>query len=190
MKPLLLLLALLLSSCSLLSPVRDTSTRHRLEPTVPDRMAKTSSPSVAIARAALPAYLDHEELVTRDAGGELKMHDSHLWSESLDTGISRVIATNLRRLTSSKSILPVDDFVALDYTHLVELRIAQFDPDAAGNLILRCTWKAQPVTGGDVKSQSFSTLVPIPPIKAPMTGRITSMNEALEQLARAIAKTL
>jgi len=190
MKPFLLLLALLLSSCSLLSPVRDTSTRHRLEPTAPDRSFKDSRPSVAIARASLPAYLDHEELVTRDAGGELKMHDSHLWSESLDTGISRVIATNLRRLTGSRAILPIDDFIALEYSHLVELHVAQFDPDASGNLILRCSWKVQPVTGGDVKSQSFSTVVLIPPTKAPITGRITAMNEALEQLARAIARAL
>jgi uncharacterized lipoprotein YmbA len=190
MKHLFLFFPLLATSCSLLMPVRDTSIRHRLEPTVPDGLAKTSSPSVAIARASLPAYLDHEELVTRDAGGELQTHDSHLWSESLDTGISRVIATNLRRLTHSKTILPVDDFIALDYSHLVELRITQFDPDAAGNLILRCTWKAQPVTGSEVKPQSFSAVIPIPPTKAPMTGRITAMNEALEQLARAIARAL
>lgn len=190
MKHLLLFFPLLLTSCSLLMPVRDTSTRHRLDSTIPDRSSTASRPSVAIARASLPAYLDREELVTRDAGGELQTHDSHLWSESLDTGIARVVATNLRRLKNSKAILPIDDFIALDYTHLVELRIAQFDPDAAGNLILRCTWKAQPVNGGDVKPQSFSTVVPIPPSKAPMTGRITAMNEALDQLARAIARAL
>jgi uncharacterized lipoprotein YmbA len=190
MKRLLLLIPLLLSSCSLLMPVRDTSVRHRLEPTVPDRSSKASSPSVAIARASLPAYLDREELVTRDAGGELQKHDSHLWSESLDTGIARVIATTLRRLTGSRAILPIDDFIALDYSHLVELRIAQFDPDASGNLILRCSWKAQPVEGGEVKSQSFNTAIPIQPTKAPITGRITAMNEALEQLARVIAKSL
>jgi uncharacterized lipoprotein YmbA len=190
MKHLLLIFPLLLTSCSLLMPVRDTATRHRLEPTVPERISKASRPSVAIARASLPASLDHEELVTRDAAGQLKVHDSHLWSESLDTGIARVVATNLRRLTGSRAILPVDDFIALEYSHLVEIRISQFDPDAAGNLIFRCSWKAQPVTGGDVRSQSFSTVVPIPPTKAPMTGRITAMNEALEQLARVIAKSL
>lgn len=190
MKHLLLLIALLLSACSLLAPVRDISVRHRLESSIPDRSAKASRPSVAIARASLPAYLDHEELITRDATGQLQVHDTHLWSESLDTGIARAIATNLRRITGSRAILPIDDFIALEYSHLVEIRVAQFDPDAAGNLILRCTWKAQPVTGGDVKSQSFSATIPIPPSKAPMTGRITAMNEALEQLARAIARSL
>lgn len=190
MKHLLLFFPLLLSSCSLLMPVRDTSTRHRLEPAIADRVSTASRPSVAIARASLPAYLDREELVTREAGGGLQTHDSHLWSESLDSGIARVVATNLRRLKNSKAILPIDDFIALDYSHLVELRIAQFDPDAAGNLILRCTWKAQPVNGGEVKPQSFSAVVPIPPSKAPMTGRIAAMNEALEQLSRAIARML
>jgi uncharacterized lipoprotein YmbA len=190
MKHFLLLISLLLSSCSLLMPVRDTSVRHRLEPTVPDRSSKASSPSVAIARASLPAYLDREELVTRDAGGELQKHDSHLWSESLDTGIARVVSTNLRRLTGSRAILPIDDFIALDYSHLVELRITQFDPDATGNLILRCTWKAQPVKGGDVKPKSFITAIPISVTTPSMTSRITAMNEALEQLARVIAKSL
>lgn len=190
MKHLLLLIPLLLSACSLLMPVRDTSVRHRLESTLADRSAKASRPSVAIARASLPAYLDREELVTRDAGGELQKHDTHLWSESLDTGISRVIATNLRRLTGSRAIQPIDDFIALDYSHLVEIRVAQFDPDASGNLILRCTWKAQPVTGGNVKSQSFSTTIPIQSTKAPMAGRIAAMNQALETLSWDIARAL
>lgn len=106
------------------------------------------------------------------------------------TGIARVVSTNLRRLTGSRAILPIDDFIALDYSHLVELRITQFDPDATGNLILRCSWKAQPVKGGDVKSQSFSTAIPISVTTPSMTSRITAMNEALEQLARVIAKSL
>jgi uncharacterized protein len=190
MKHLILFFPALLTSCSLLMPVRDTSTRHRLEPLVSDRISTASRPSVAIARASLPAYLDREELVTRDAGGELQTHDSHLWSESLDTGIARVVATNLRRLKNSKAILPIDDFIALDYTHLVELRITQFDPDSTGQLILRCTWKAQPVTGGEAQPRSFSTVVSIPPTKAPMAGRIMAMNEAMEQLSRAIARAL
>jgi uncharacterized lipoprotein YmbA len=190
MKYFVLLLPLLLTSCSLLMPVRDTSTRHRLESTLPDRGSDAIKPSVAIARASLPAYLDHEELVTRGDDDVLQKHDSHLWSESLDTGIARVLATNLRRLKRSRSILPIDDFIAMDYTHLVEVSIAQFDPDSAGNLVLRCTWKAQPVTGIEVKSQSFSTLIPMREAKSPMTARIRAMNEALEQLARTIAASL
>lgn len=190
MRSFLLLLPTLLSSCSLLMPIRDTSVRHRLDPIVPDRASTKSEPGVAIARAALPAYLDHEELVSRDEGGELHKHDAHLWSESLDKGIARVIATNLRRITASRAILPVDDFIALDYSHLVEIRVAQFDPDANGHLILRCTWKSQPVDGSEVKSQSFSANVPIQNTQPAMVGRIAAMNKALETLSRDIAKAL
>ena len=187
---LFLCLPLGLLSCSTLKPVKDPASRHLLDPVVPYRAGQSPRPSVAIARPSLPAYLDRQQIVTRDGTGAVRVADNNLWSEPLDSGIARVTGANLSRLTGSTSILPVGDFISLDYTSLLELRVAQFDPDASGNMVLECTWRVQPVRGADVNFRSFRTEVPVAPTLPPMSGRMSAMNEALGRLSREIARNL
>ncbi len=191
-----LVLPLLIGSCSVLKPVEDAPVNHLLEPLVPQRRITGSSPTVAIARPALPGYLDRSELVIRSGEGTLKMNPYQLWAEPLDSAISRVTALNLGRLTNSLNIQPVESFITLDYEWLLEIRITRFEPNGSGQVILECTWKLQPATSKRVaNTRSFSTSVPMPP-PAPSTspedhsGQPAAMNEALARLAREIARSL
>lgn len=182
---LIITIPVLLGSCS----VRDDAVRYLLEPSVSPRVANASQPAVAIARPTLPPYLERTELVTRSASGTLKIHEKDLWAEPLDKGISRVVADNLRRLTKSANIQPAGNFITQDYTKIVEIRIERFDPLPDGSVILECTWKAQPVGGGDASMNSFSTTVSVSVSDGKHT-RIVAMNEGLERLSKTIAKSL
>lgn len=198
MKTALTILAvpLLLVSCSILQPVEDTAVHHLLNPAVPDRAVTGSSPAIAIASPALPDYLNRQQLVSRTSLGELRMNPSQLWAEPLDAGIARVTAANLGRLTNSLNIQPVDRFITTDYQTLLELRIDRFEPDADHTLVLKCTWKLQPVKGGLASTRAFETTVPMGSATAPVlpagpqTERVRAMDEALARLARQIAKYL
>ncbi|MFD2256458.1 membrane integrity-associated transporter subunit PqiC [Luteolibacter algae] len=192
---LLLLIPLCFSGCTLLKPVEDDPVRHLLESSVSGKTATGSAPAVAIARPSLPPYLERVELVTRTGDGRLQVHEKELWSEPLDAGIARVIADNLRRLTGSTNVQPTANFITRDYTDLVEIRIERFDPLPDGSLVLECTWKVQPINGGDASPKPFKTIVPIQAGKAEglnvgMSGRIVAMNEALARLSRTISKSL
>ncbi len=180
-----LLAVLLLASCALTRPVRDTAARHLLDATVPVRATTASQPALAVAKPALPPYLDRPQLVARGAAGELRVLDQQLWSEPLDAGIARVLAANLARLTGSAAILPASGFVALEYDHLLELRLERCEPGPEGTLVLEASWKLQPVTGPDIPFRSFRTLVPSEAATA--TAQVAATNEALARLARAIA---
>ena len=175
-----------LTACSSFKPVKDSAIRYLLEPLVPDRALKVATPAIAIHRPSIPEYLDRMQLVTR-MDGQLKMSPLHLWGESLDVGISRVMASNLSRLTASMNIQPVESFTTLDYTHLLELRITEFEPDTTNQMIFQGTWKLQPVTGKETRSHFFRLVVPISMLQPPMTARVAAMNQALEQLSRQIA---
>ncbi len=179
---------LLLSACALTRPVRDTAARHLLDATVPARATTASQPALAVAKPALPTYLDRPQLVARGAAGELRVLDEQLWSEPLDAGIARVLAANLARLTGSAAILPASGFVALEYDRLVELRIERCEPDPDGSLVLEAAWKLQPVTGSDIPFRNFRTVVPAAPASA--AAQVAATNEALARLARAIAAKL
>jgi len=191
----IILLPIFLGSCSLLTRVDDDPVRHLLEAEVPSRSENSSKPVVAVARPMIPPYLERPEFVTRTENGTLKIHDNNLWAESLDAGISRVVADNLRRLKGSTNIQPAANFITRDYSSLVEIRIERFDPLPDGNLILECTWLVQPIGGGDAAPKTFRTTVPVveskvPEINTGMRGRVVAMNEALARLSRAIAKAL
>jgi uncharacterized lipoprotein YmbA len=178
-------LILCLPCCSTLQPVKDLSIHHILEPLVPDRTLDKAVPAIAINRPSLPSYLDSQQLVTRSEG-QLMMSKLDLWGEPLDAGISRVLASNLSRLTGSMNIQPIGSYTTLDYASLLELKIAQFEPDTANQMILKGTWKLQPVNGKETSSHFFRIEVQIPTTLEPMKDRVTSMSQALEQLARQI----
>ena len=194
MKTLLLALTvpLLLASCGITTPVKDTSVNHLLDPVIPNRSITGASPAIAITRPSLPSYLDRQQLVSRSGNGQLKMNSYHLWAEPLDAAFSRVTAVNLGRLTNSLNIQPVENFVTLDYQTLLEIRVSRFEPDLSNNLILECTWKLQPVAGRVASTRPFSTSVPISPADTAtdLSGRVAAMNEALARLARQIARSL
>jgi uncharacterized lipoprotein YmbA len=186
-----ILILFLLTSCRVLQPVKDAAVLHLLEPLVPDRPLTAGHPAVAVKRPTLPGYLDRSQLITR-ASGQLMMSPLDLWAEPLDTSLAQVIASNLSRLTGSLKIQPVENFTTLDYTQVLELKIAQFDPDPLGSLILQGTWTLQPITGIPASAHFFRITIPgIPPADAaPMAQRVAAMNQALERLAQQIAPGL
>lgn len=120
------------------------------------------------------------------------MSSYHLWAEPLDAGIARVLSMNLSRITGSMNIQPIDNFVTLDYSRLLELRISQFESDGGDRVILACTWKLQPVRGMPLQPRNFRTEVPFTPgtDKLDFSPRIAAMNEALGRLSREIARSL
>ncbi|HSP43592.1 MAG TPA: PqiC family protein [Luteolibacter sp.] len=183
--------ALLMVSCGVLRPVKDTSESHLLDPAVPERSVTGAKPTVAIARPRLPGYLDRQQFVSRGGGGRVMMNQNHLWAEPLDAGISRVTAANLGRLENSLNILPVESFITMDYDTLLEIRITRFESDQSGALVLECTWKLQPVNGPAVNPRSFRTVIaeggPFAPT-GPQNARVVAMNEALARLAQEISR--
>ncbi|QTN31353.1 membrane integrity-associated transporter subunit PqiC [Akkermansiaceae bacterium] len=189
-----LTLAFLLTACTVFQPVSDSPVRHLLDSPIVSRTPVSAAPAVAIARPSLPPYMDRSELITRTGDGRLEIHEKDLWSEPLDAGIARVMADNLRRLTGSTNIQPSGNFITRDYSSLVEIRIERFDPEPDGSLLLECTWKLQPIGGGDAAPKSFRTSVPITESTdakaAKLSVRVKAMNEALARLSRAITRSL
>ena len=178
---------LVLTACSTFKPVKDSAVRHLLEPLVPDRILTSMTPAMAISRPAIPSYLDRLQLVTHKEG-QLMTSRLHLWAESLDVAIARVLAINLSRLTGSMNIQPVESFTTLDYAQLLEVKITQFEPETANQMILQGTWKLQAVSGKETRSHFFQISVPISIIEPVMNARVTSMNEALVELSQQIAR--
>ncbi len=184
-----------LASCGVLDPVEDRSVSHILEAAAPARTVTGSSPVIAVARPSIPGYLDRQQLVTRSRAGNPVMNSNQIWAEPLDDGMARVTAENLGRLRNSMNIQPVQAFITIDYSHLLEVRVLRFDADAAArNVVLECTWTLQPVSGRIAPVRRFQTEVPIEDpwftATSAQHARVAAMNRALAELAAAIAPSL
>lgn len=186
-----LLPGLLLSftSCSVLQPVEDSETYHVLTALVPYRTLSSQRPDIAVNRPTLPGYLNRQQPVTR-SGGQIMVSRNDVWAEPLNVSISRVTATNLSRLTGSLNIRPVENFTTLDYTTLLEINIARFEPDDSRRMVLEGTWRLQPVNGRETNTRFFHFEAPLPATGDSMADRINAMNQTLESLARQIQRGL
>ena len=123
MRRALLPLGLLLASCTILGPQRDSSRFFTLTAVAesPDGAAP-SGIAVGLGPVRVPAYLDRPELATRVATSEVRFSPNERWAEPLSASLRRVLAQNLATILGTDEIVafpwavgtPVDWGVAID----------------------------------------------------------------------------
>lgn len=128
---------LMLAGCSSSPPVRYFS----LEPvyqTVENTVEE--QPIIGLGQLRTPNFLFRSQLVTRDRGGELIVHDFQRWSEPLDQAIHRVVAANLDSLVDNMTVIafPYESLVKPAYR--VHGSVERFDADTAGDAVLIVQW--------------------------------------------------
>jgi uncharacterized protein len=176
---------LVLGACGALRPVKDKAVHHLLKSRVDERNLISSIPGIAVRRPSLPVYLDREQLVGR-MKGRFTIYNADLWAEPLAAGISRVVSCNMRRLTGSMSIQPVESFTSLEYSRLLDMRVSRFDMDDSGEMIFEGTWQLQNVKGEFSPLRFFHIEVPLYMGTITANGQVDSMSRALEILSRQI----
>jgi len=127
----------MLAGCSSSPPVRYFS----LEP-VYEVVENTGEerPIVGLGQLRTPNFLFRSQLVTRDRGGELIVHDFKRWSEPLDQAIHRVVAANIDSLLDDMTVVafPYESLVKPAYR--VHGSVERFDSDTAGEAVLIVQW--------------------------------------------------
>lgn len=188
---------LLLGSCALFTKSKDRRTVYALRPI--EQSAMTSKPTLSahVTSVQLPGYLDRSEFVARASANELDVRDHHIWGDSLEQEIARVLAANLRTLTGSSYIIARDsNLPRRKGTFRIDLEITSFEPtpdnagiEFNGLYSIRSDYDPQPV-----RIHSFSINVPQ---QAPATTKdnitghsVEAMNSALDELSVEITKAL
>jgi uncharacterized lipoprotein YmbA len=134
---------LMLAGCSSSPPVRYFS----LEPVYEVvESASEEQPIIGLGQLRTPNFLFRSQLVTRDRGGELIVHDFRRWSEQLDQAIHRVVAANVDSLVEDMTVIafPYESLVRASYR--VHGSVERFDSDTAGEAVLVVQWG---ITGRD-----------------------------------------
>lgn len=186
---LLLVAPLILAGCA---PNRPTQfyTLSAVAPAANEALQLTDQPLVVgVGPVALPPYLDRPQLVTRIGANKMMLADFDQWAEPLDGALPRTLSENLSRQLATEQVfvLPTTRDVRLDYR--VEVDIARFDANGAGQVVLDARWWLFR-RGGKLVQSGRSTIEESVGQSTDRQGVVAAMSEGLGQLSSDIATAI
>ncbi|MDX9709009.1 MAG: PqiC family protein, partial [Trichloromonas sp.] len=188
---LILLLALQLSACGKTPSARIYALAALAETglNVPEQTPQEPRRVVAVGPIALPKYLDHPAITTREGSTLLKRSELDRWGGSLEDETSRVLVENLERL------LPDDRYLVLPWLesgksdYRAQLNITRFDGPTAGPVELHAAWLL--FGNSDKVSIASGTETIVEPLQGEGYGATTeAMSRALVALSGRITEEI
>ena len=190
---LLVLLAAVIASCANTQPARF----YVMNPVLKSSTAESSQSSgedlyLEIGPVSVPAYLERPQIVTRTGGNELHVEDFHLWAESFEHNITRVLAENLSAALSTDRIefYPVQNSSPVDYR--ISVDIVQFDANQTGQVVLVARWQVLDSDGGPVlplQRSRFEETIELVSYDSIAAGMSRLLSQLSQQLAAAVPGT-
>lgn len=94
---------------------------------------------VGIGPLRFPEYLSKPQIMSRSAGGEIKVYEFDRWVEPVDQAVHRILAINVERAVDNMRVIafPYD---VIPYEYQVYGSIERFDADSSGLAVLIAQW--------------------------------------------------
>jgi len=155
---------------------------------VPASIASRSiSSPVQLAAVHIPPSLDRRQMVRLTNENSVKISETDRWSAPFDEMVRNVLSEDLAaRLPAGRVILPKAP--APSGTGTLVVTIAQFGPDATGEVKLNGSWALLDGSSGALVMERVIQIEAGPAASADATA--AAMSRALAQLASTIASTL
>lgn len=152
MRRALLVLALPLAACSILSPQPDSSRFFTLS-AVADGASAPSPAGVAVGLGPVrvPGYLDRPELATRVASTELAFSPRDRWAEPLSSSLRRVVAQNLSALLGTDDVATFPWPVGTRVDWAVTVDFVRFERTPDGEVEVAARWIVREGAGGRIR---------------------------------------
>lgn len=188
---LILLLALQLSACGKTPSARIYALAALAETGLqaPEHSPKETRRVVAVGPIALPKYLDHPAITTREGSTLLKRSELNRWGGSLEDETSRVLVENLERLLPDNRFLVLPWLESGKNDYRAQLNITRFDGPTTGPIKLKAAW----LLFGDSDKNSIAS--GLETIVEPLQGEgyeatTEAMSRAILALSRRIAEEI
>ena len=188
---LILLLALQLNACGKTPSARIYALAALAETglNVTEHSPQEPRRVVAVGPIALPKYLDHSAITTREGSTLLKRSELDRWGGSLEDETSRVLVENLERLLSGDRYLVLPWLESGKSDYRAQLNITRFDGPTAGPVELKAAWLL--FGNSDKVSIAGGTETIVEPLQGDGYGATTeAMSRALLALSDRIAEEI
>ena len=146
---------------------------------------------VGLGPIEMQAYLNRNQIVSRDTATKLRVSEQNVWAEPLKEGLTRVLLTSLGLALDSNRIyaLPMRQQRPLDYQ--VPIDVLRFDGTlgAGSEVVLGVRWSVVSGDGRDVLVTKVSRIEE-PVGDDSMQAFVDAQSRAVEKLAAEIASTI
>lgn len=181
-------LLFILSGCSILIPQADPTRYYVLKARSQGSLTSGQKIAVGVGPATIPGYLNRDEIVTEGPASGLDLADYHVWGESLEKAVTRVVAKNMSRLLNSPAVVPFPDAdTKFDYRATIVIR--RFEMGADHKVHLDVSYIIDPAAGlaipGSSRSRDIVVAVPQPDSYDSV---VDTMSQALASLSNSIAR--
>ena len=178
------LAALLLANCG-----SSPKTQYFTLAPVPASEQRASIPApVTVSAVHVPPALDRREMVRRTGANSVDIREQDRWTAPLGDMTREVLARDLAaRLPQDKVVAPQSP--APPHTAQIVVAVAQFEPDAAGKVVLDGDWS---LLDGDREKLLLRRHVALEVAMRDRSagGQAAAMSQLVGQLAQDIATTL
>jgi uncharacterized protein len=148
----LLILAVSLAGCSILSPQKDPSRFFTLSAVADGtEAARADGMALGLGPIRVPGYLDRPELATRVASTELEFSPRDRWAEPLSSSIRRVMAQNLSATLGTEDIATFPWPVGTRLDWAVSVDILRFERTPDGQVEVAARWVVREGAGGRIR---------------------------------------
>lgn len=148
-----------------------------------------SGVAIGVGPVALPAYLDRNQIVSRQTASHLRLSEQHQWAEPVKAGFTRLllIALGLELDSNRLYLLPTRQRRELDYR--VSVDVLRFDGQLGGEVELVARWT---LLNGDGKTILASRVAQIRTGSqgADYNAFVTAQSLAISELGREIARAV
>ena len=164
---------------------------YSLQPTIESSAGKSMprDVSLAVGPVAIPADIDRDEIVTRDAGNQVSFSEFHRWAGPLAPGIASVMAQNLATLLDSERVTPFTRENIFQPTHRIVINVNRYDSQPAKEFLLNATWSIKDLNDNKLLTIKNSE------IREPLTSAnyedlVAAQSKALAKLSQQIGEEL
>jgi uncharacterized protein len=181
-----------LSGCfGFLKPAHTTARHFVLTPS-PDNPgpARAGGLPVGVGTVKIPAYLFDTALAIRKGTNEIDYPAMLLWAERLDSGLQRVLASNLSSLLLTDRVR-LSAWRSEDVACEVYVAVAQFDVDTRGEARLVAFWRIL-APGGERLLRTGETRLarPGPQPELNPAGAVATLSDLAGELSRQIGQAI
>ena len=96
---------------------------------------------IGLGPLTVPPYLDRPDIVTRVGANGMRLGDFSQWAEPLEPLLTRIMAEDLYALLGAEDVIPIPQRGDLPLDRVVEVDVARFDADEAGDVRLDARWR-------------------------------------------------
>jgi uncharacterized protein len=143
-----LIIAIIFSACSMLSPRPDRTRFILLTPVTPGpsngavaaATPNQSSLAIGLGPVQFPEYLNRMELVTRTAPNAFELSDNDRWAEPLADNFRHVLASDLGTLLKTGNIVLYPWYAGTRLNYIVHIQVDRFDASTNDTAVLVARW--------------------------------------------------